>query len=113
MNHCSKCGGCSGCGSIELNPGEVEVLVRLGQLAFLPIGGENDEMPVLLGEESMTTRESTLVLLCLEKKGLVSLDRNVPLKGYDGYGGYSMKGTMALTAKGQHVLELLEIHGAE
>ena len=113
MNHCSKCGGCSGCGSIELSPGELETLVRLGQLAFLPIGGETDEMPVLLGEESMMPQESALVLLCLEKKGLVSLDRNIPLKGYDGYGGYSMKGTMALTAKGQRVLQLLEIQGAE
>ncbi len=117
MGNCSKCGGgggCSGCGSIELNPGEVEILVRLGQLPFLPVGGESyNAMPVLLGEENMTPRESGLVLLCLEKKGLVSLERNQPLKGYAGYGGYPVRGSVALTEKGQRVLELLEIQGAE
>ena len=117
MNYCSKCGGCggcSGCGSIELNPGELAVLHELGQLAYLPIGGESyDDMPVLLGVETMSAQESGLVLLCLEKKGLVSLERNQPLKGYAGYGNYPIRGSVALTEKGQQVLELLEIQGAE
>ena len=117
MDHCSQCGGCggcSGCGSIELNPGEVAVLLNLGQLAYLPIGGESyDGMPVLLGDENLTAEESGLVLLCLEKKGLVSLERDQPLKGYSGYGNYPLRGSVALTAKGQQVLELLEIQGIE
>ena len=111
---CGGCGGCSGCGSMELNPGELAVLLALGQLAYLPIGGKSyDAMPVILGEETMSPEESGLVLLCLEKKGLVSLERNQPLKGYAGYGDYPLRGSVALTAKGQRVLELLEIQGAE
>lgn len=112
MGNCSECGGCSGCGSIELTGIEVEILTRLGQLPFLPVGWESaEEMPVLLGEEA--SEETGLGLLCLEKKGLVSLERNMPVKGFDGYDAYPVRGSVALTAKGQRVLELLEIQGIE
>ena len=38
-----------------------------------------------------------------------------PRSGFDyaGYEGYPCRGSMALTAQGQHALELLEIQGVE
>ena len=53
-----------------------------------------------------------LALLCLEKKGLISLDYDQPLGGCD-YGAYPLRGSFALTARGQRVLELLEIQGIQ
>ena len=49
----------------------------------------------------------------LEKKGLISLDYDKPLKGFDepAYAGYPIRGSLALTERGQKVLELLEYQG--
>ena len=53
----------------------------------------------------------SLILELLEKKGLISLDYDRPLAGFAGYGDYPLKGSMALTQRGQQVLELLEYQG--
>ena len=53
----------------------------------------------------------SLLLEVLEKKGLISVDYDKPLGGFDGYGDYPVKGSMALTQRGQQVLELLEYQG--
>ena len=54
-------------------------------------------------------------LLCLEKKNLVSIDYSAPLKGfsYAGYEKYPVKGSVALTNRGQQVLDLLEKQGIQ
>jgi len=52
------------------------------------------------------------VLTLLEKKGLVAMDYTQPLSGCD-YGDFPLRGSMALTARGQQVLELVEIQGVQ
>lgn len=112
--NCSGCSGCSGCGgcagTLELTAPELGVLAELGQIPFLPVAREaGSETPVRPGEES---EEMGLALLCLEKKGLISLDYDQPLGGCD-YGGFPIRGSFALTAWGQRVLERLEIQGIQ
>ncbi len=116
MSGCSHCGGCDKCGGcsgqLELNPGEVTMLQKLGQIPFLPVArSAADPAPVYLGDEELPAAEATLILQCLEKKGLVSIDFDAPLKGFSGYGAYKLRGSIALSARGQQVLELLEIQG--
>ena len=115
-NHCSgNCENCSGCsGSLELTGGELSVLNALGQYSFLPVARRADDMkPVYLEEDAYSAEEYSLILQCLEKKGLISLDYHSPLRGADmsAYGGYPVHGSMSLTQRGQQVLELLEIQG--
>ncbi|MCI6957754.1 MAG: hypothetical protein MR763_10475 [Clostridiales bacterium] len=112
MGNCNgNCSGCSGCaGTLELTGPERGVLAELGEIPFLPVAREaGAEAPVRPGEES---EEMSLALQCLEKKGLISLDYDQPLRGCD-YGGYPVRGSFALTARGQRVLELLEVQGIQ
>jgi glucose-inhibited division protein A len=50
-----------------------------------------------------------------EKKALIDIDYHLPLKGfeYSAYAAYPLHGSMALTQRGQQVLELLEVQGVE
>lgn len=124
MGNCGNCGncsgGCSGCGgcsgSLELTIGEVKMLRTLGQIPFLPVARKmGDETPVYLEEDDYAPAEYSLILQCLEKRGLISLDFDKPLKGCDvsAYAAYPIRGSFALTARGQKVVELLELQGAE
>ena len=61
--------------------------------------------------EADAPENMSLLLQVLEKKGLISLDYDKPLAGYAGYGEYALKGSMALTQRGQQVLELMEYQG--
>lgn len=107
------CGGCSGCASsLELTAPEMDMLHLLGQVAFLPVARKmGDETPVCLEED--VPEKASLILQLLEKKALISLDYRSPLKGasYEKYAAYPVHGSMALTARGQRVLELLELQG--
>lgn len=112
MGNCNgNCSGCSGCaGTLELTGPELGVLAELGEIPFLPVAREaGAEAPVRPGEES---EKMSLALQFLEKKGLISLDYDQPLRGCD-YGGYPVRGSFALTARGQRVLELLEVQGIQ
>ena len=53
------------------------------------------------------------MLQCLEKKNLVSLDYDQPLKGFrePWYLRCPVKGSVALTNRGQQVLEVLDYQG--
>ena len=111
MGTCNgHCGGCSGCArELTLSEAEIDFLRRLGQVAFLPVARQlGDSRPIYPedGPENMS-----LILEILEKKGLISLDYDKPLAGYAGYGDYPIKGSMALTQRGQQALELMEYHG--
>lgn len=111
MGKCTgNCESCSGCArELVLNPGEVEFLKLLGQIPFLPLARMlGEDVPRYPGED---TPENTLLLQCLHVKGLISLDYDLPLKGYD-YGSFPIRGSLALTQRGQQVLELLELQGA-
>lgn len=110
-----NCGNCSGCArELELTKKEMDFLTLLGQVAFLPVARSmGDLTPVYLEDGAEKREENALLLQCLEKKGLVSLDYDKPLKGFDmsAYAAYPIRGSMALTERGQKVLQLLEYQG--
>ncbi|MBR3973400.1 MAG: hypothetical protein IKJ99_05560 [Oscillospiraceae bacterium] len=121
MSGCANCsggcGGCSGCGSaMELSRGEIQMILKLGQIPFLPVARKaGDDIPVYLEDDDYTPEEYSLILQCLEKRGLIDIDYWQPLKSFNdsAYSAYPLRGSFALTARGQQVLELLEIQGAE
>ena len=106
-----NCGGCSGCArELTLSEGEITFLRRLGEVAFLPVARQLGDLTPIFPETDGVENMS-LILEVLEKKGLISLDYDKPLAGFDGYGDYPVKGSMALTQRGQQVLELMEYQG--
>jgi hypothetical protein len=112
-NH--NCGSCGGCAAVlELTQEEINLLMDLGQYAFLPIARRADDMvPVYLEETDRTKEEYSLILQCLEQKRLISLDYDKPIGNFDmaAYRAYPVHGSMALTQRGQTVVELLERQG--
>ena len=115
--NCGGCSGCTGCGgAMELTEGEIAMVRTLGQIPFLPVARKmGEDVPVYLEEETYTPEEYSLILQCLEKRGLISIDYSMPLKGFDdtAYRAYPIRGSFALTQRGQTVLELLEMQGVE
>ena len=122
MGNCASCGGCSGgcpgCGgcdrSLSLTAEEVAFLKRLGELPFLPVGRKReDTVPIFLEDGEEQQNLNSLVLQCLEKKNLVSLDYDQPLKGFreSWYLRCPVRGSVALTNRGQQVLEVLDYQG--
>ena len=110
--NCSSCGGCAK--ELLLTGGEVDILQKLGQIPFLPVARRADDMiPVYLEDDVHTREEYSLILQVLEKKALIDIDYAQPLKGFDmsAYKGLPVHGSFALTARGQQVLEMLEIQG--
>ena len=117
-SNCEKCGGCGGgCRrELVLTPPEAALLLRLGEVAFLPVARRYDgETPVCLEEADYTPAEYSEALSWLQLKGLVSLDYDLPLRNFDyaAYGEYPLRGSAALTAAGQEAVEVLELQGAE
>ena len=116
MGNCNgNCASCSGCArELVLTEMEIDFLRELGQIPFLPVARRlGDLSPVYLEAGEEKQEEYSLLLQCLDKKGLVSLDFDKPLKGFDdgAYAAYPIRGSMALTERGQKVLELLEYQG--
>ena len=113
---CGTCGGCGGGNALELSEGEIWMLKNLSQIPFLPVARRmDDDVPVYLEDDRYTREEYTLILQCLEKRGLIDIDYWAPLKGFDmsAYGAYPVRGSFALTARGQVAAELLEYLGVE
>ena len=109
--NCASCGGCAR--ELSLTRPELDVLKELGRIPFLPVARTmGDPTPICL-ELPGDREEISLVLQCLEKKGLISLDYAEPLKSFDdrAYALWPIRGSMALTARGQQVLELVEYQG--
>lgn len=120
MAKCENCGGCNSCGGcsrqLSLTRPELEMLQNLGQFSFLPVARKADDMtPVYLEENAYSPEDYSTVLQVLEKKGLISIDYDAPLKGTDmsAYKGYPVHGSFALTERGQSVLQLLELQGID
>ena len=118
MSHCNhNCASCGGCAAtLELTDGEIGLLRELGQFSFLPVARRADDMiPVYLEDEAYSREEYSLILQCLEKKGLIDIDYYAPLAGADmsAYKGLPVHGSFALTQRGQTVVEMLEVQGIE
>ena len=122
MSNCNSCGNCNGnCGNcggcareLLLTDGEIRILLDLAQLAFLPVARRPEDMTPVYLEDSLYSKETySLILQCLEQKGLISIDYDKPLSGacMAAYKGYSVHGSMALTQRGQSVIDLLETQG--
>ena len=116
-NCCGNCGSCAGSGScMELTGGEIEMLLTLSQIPFLPVARKaGDDTPVYLEDTKKTQAEYSLILQCLEKRGLISIDYDKPLKHFDdaAYAAWPIRGSFALTQRGQQAVELLELQGIE
>ena len=113
---CGSCGGCGGGNTLELSEGEIKMLKTLSQIPFLPVARKmGDDLPVFLEDGEYTPEEYTLILQCLEKRGLIDIDYTTPLKGFDtsAYGAYPIRGSFGLTARGLVAAELLEYLGVE
>ena len=115
MSGCGKCcGSCGGCGEMILAESEVAILKTLSQIPFLPVARRADTMdPQYFEETDFPPETCCLTLQCLEKRGLISIDYDLPLKGWDysAYKGFPVHGSFALTARGQEVCDLLDRMG--
>ena len=117
--NCNSCSGCSGnCGGcareLVITPKELSFLQELAQVAFLPVARTmGDLTPVYLEQGDDRREEYSLILQCLEKKGLISLDYDKPLRGFqdDAYAAYPIRGSIALTERGQKVVEIIDLQG--
>ena len=107
--NCGSCGGCAR--ELVLSEAEIDFLRRLGEVAFLPVARKMGDLTPFYPEDG--PENMSLILEVLEKKGLISLDYDKPLAGFDGYSDYPVKGSMALTQRGQQVLELMEYQGVQ
>lgn len=110
--NCEHCGGCAG--QLVLSQPELDFLNDLAANAFLPVARTGaDNKPVYLEDTRQTPETYSLILLCLEKKGLISIDFDKPLQGADmaKYAAYPIRGSIALTARGQEVLDILDKQG--
>ena len=108
--NCEGCGGCAR--ELTLSQQELDFLMKFAQIPFLPVARKMGDLePVYL--EADAPEDVSLILQCLEKKGLVSLDYDKPLKGFDDsvYAAYPIRGSMALTERGHTVLDLIERQG--
>ena len=112
--NCASFGGCAR--ELVLSRKEIDFLQELGQVAFLPVARSmGDLTPIYLEDDQFSVEDYSLILQCLEKKGLISLDYDMPLKGCDEkrYADYPVWGSMALTARGQQVLDMMERQGIQ
>ncbi len=114
--NCNACSGtCGGCArELLITQEELDFLRELGQVAFLPVARKmGDLTPVYLETGTQAQDQYALLLQCLEKKGLISLDFDRPLKGFDdsAYAAFPIRGSIALTERGQKVLDMLEYQG--
>jgi hypothetical protein len=99
-----------------LTAGELELLRCFAQLPFLPVARRWDrEDPVYLEDGARPPEEMASIITALYQKQLIRLDYDLPLTNfaYEAYGDYPVHGSMALTARGQQVIEQLEIQGIE
>lgn len=112
---CSSCAGCGGCAkALVISEQELRFLDMLAQVAFLPVArAMGDLEPVYLEAGADKQEEYRLLLQCLEKKGLISLDYDKPLGNFDdsAYSAYPIHGSIGLTERGQKVLEMIEYQG--
>lgn len=112
--NCEHCGGCAG--ELVLSQPEVMFLQQLCENAFLPVArSAADPAPVYLEDETQAPQQYALILQCLEKKRLISIDFDQPLRGADmsKYKNYPIHGSIALTAMGQEVMDILDRQGAK
>lgn len=116
MGSCNgNCGSCGGCAKeMEITEKELNFLQEMSQIPFLPVARTMGDLTAVYLEAGVEKQEEyAAVLACLEKKGLISLDFDKPLKTFDysAYQAYPIRGSIALTQRGCTVVDLLERQG--
>lgn len=94
-----------------LSQQEINLLFRFSQVPFLPVAmDDGTSLPVYSDDDLDFSSSCGEAILGLAQKGLISLDFDLPLTNYDyaAYEQYPQRGSMALTAKGQDTLDLME-----
>lgn len=114
--NCKNCGGgCGGCAKVlELTQGEIDLLQELAVYAFLPVARRTDDMTPFYPEGgAYPLEEYSAILTHLERKSLVAIDYSAPVGSYpeEVYGRWPVHGSVALTKRGQEVVESLNITG--
>ncbi len=97
-----------------LSQQEINLLFRFSQVPFLPVAmNDGTSLPVYSDDDLDFSSSCGEAILGLAQKGLIRLDFDLPLTNYDytAYERYNHKGSMALTAKGQNALDLMEYQG--
>ena len=94
--------------TVPLSPLEKDLLSELAVIPFLPVASHGT-FPVCR-ELSMPSAQAGNLLQKLEQRGLIRIDLDLPLQGFDyaGYEEYPRHGSMALTARGQEALDDME-----
>lgn len=118
QGNCGRCGSCGGCGgrALELTEQEVELLDSFAQTPFLPVARRwSEETPTYLEAGADRAADCAAAIMALQCKGLIRVDYDLPLVNFDyqAYEDYPCQGSMALTARGQDVVEWLSIRGIE
>ena len=113
---CKNCsGGCGGCAKVlELTQGEVDFLLELAVFAFLPVARKADDMTPHYPEGTEYPQEQySAILMHLEQKKLISIDYSAPVGNYPAslYAPWPVHGSVALSQRGQEVVESLSITG--
>ena len=93
---------------------EIDILRELAVCPFLPVGlNSRTGEPFCLEFPDMDEKIVPLALSVLEKRGFIRVDYDIPLAGfaYEGYEVCFRRGSLALTAKGQDVIERLAVQG--
>mgnify|MGYP003525352893 CR=1 FL=1 len=121
MSKCGNCSGncasCTGCSrALELHEAEIQMLQTLAQVPFLPVARRADDMtPHYVEGTAYSQEEYSAILLHLERKKLIDIDYGSLVGSYEnpGYAGLKVHGSVALTGRGQAVVEQLHIHGIQ
>ena len=112
-DHCGRCcSACSGgCAIFSLSLDEQRILSLFAQYPFLLVAADAKGQPVCEEPNISVSANDSDALIGLAEKGLISIDYDIPLSGFDyvSYAEYSPYGSMALTALGQGYLD----HAAE
>lgn len=87
---------------------EEELLFQLAETPFLPVAS-NGGQPICL-ELNIPRDQVGNTLQKLEMRGLIRIDYDMPLAGFDysDYAQYSLQGSLALTTFGQDILDDME-----
>ena len=115
-NHCGRCcgGEYGSCGGVALlSDGEVEILLDLMQYSFLPVASDDHGKPVYRESTARSEADYAVILLDMQKRGLIRIDYDIPLSNYEYrlYSDCSHFGSIALTRHGQGVAAQIEIQG--
>ena len=109
---CNGCGGCGHGGVLTLTHVQLNVLARFAVMPFYPAGYQLPHDDPTCLDFSMEEQDALRALVAM---GLLSSDPFEPISGADlsAYAGFRLHGSVALTKRGQQVVELMDVQGID